>query len=74
MGKKFTDEDLFRISRNNLSDPDKISFIFSCETAAFRGAISDVFSRDLGVTKDERNLLEKIFSRIRTGGILRGGR
>ncbi len=73
MGKKFTPQDLFRIAEENLTTVDAFEFRFICTTSIFREAIGDVFGPEANVTDDERDLLEKIFQRLRAGGILRGG-
>lgn len=74
MGQKFTADDLFRIAEDNLSDVESFEFKFLCTTFAFRKGVGEVFGAGLDVSKDERNLLEKIFTKFRSGGFLRGGR
>jgi len=76
MGKKFTSEDLFRIGEFHLSDFEAQDFRFTVLTAGFRETISEGVSRDVKVSADERNLLEKIITKLgRKGSILsRGGR
>ena len=75
MGAKFTDNDLFRLAQNNLSDQDAFKFRFSCATFQFRGAVGRVFEGTADLNNDERNLLERIFVKIFKGGGLRfGGR
>jgi len=74
MGAKFTSQDLFRIAQENLSAVDAVEFRFVCATAEFREAIGDVFTADIDLDTDERNLLEKIVSKLSTRSLLRGGR
>ncbi len=74
MGKKFTSDDLFRIATDNLSAVQRVEFRFLCATGEFREIVGSVFERDLNLDKDERNLLERIFSKLARKGILRGGR
>jgi len=73
LGKKFTSEDLFRIAAENLSSTEEVEFNFVCETSKFREKVGDVFRKDLGLSKDEDNMLERIFSKLRAGGIFKGG-
>jgi len=75
MGAKFTPEDLFRIAEDNMSEGDAFRFRFICETATFTRVVSAVTGQEVNVTRDERNLLEKIIRKIGIkGGVLRGAR
>lgn len=74
MGSKFTAEDLFRIAEDNLSDVERVEFIFNCEVSAFRKATSRLFGQQVGIDADEQRLLEKIFAKFSKGGIRFGGR
>lgn len=73
MPTKFTSEDLFRIAKDNLSATEEVEFRFTCATSEFRDAVGDVFRRDANLSTDEKNLLERIFTKMRTGGILKSG-
>jgi len=69
MGKKFTSEDLFRIAKDNLSAQESVEFRFDCLTKEFRETVGTIFSDNADISKDERNLLERIFRKI---GFVRG--
>lgn len=75
MGAKFTPEDLFRIAEENLTEVDFVRFRFICETAQFREILRGIAGTDADVSRDERNLLERVIRRLGLkGGILQGGR
>jgi len=75
MAGKFTPEDLFRIAEANLTEVDFVRFRFICETAQFRKILANIAGTEADVTRDERNLLERVIRRLGLkGGILVGGR
>lgn len=74
MATKFTADDLFRIGEDHLSRRERFEFRFRVETAGFRRAIGEAVERDLNLDADERNLLERIFSKFRPGVLGKSGR
>lgn len=73
MGQKFTADDLFRIAERNLSSFEEFEFRFLCTTSEFRTIVGTTFEADLNLDADERDLLEKIFTKLAKMGLLRGG-
>jgi len=74
MGQKYTSEDLFRIANEHLSDVERQEFIFLCTTSTFRETIGAILGGDVDISNDERNLLERIFTKFRSLTLTRGTR